>query len=58
MYTGPDTIIQLGTLLAVGVAIVSTALFLAWRDAQRSGSAFQRRRRRRRAFALKTFKPR
>jgi len=47
MYSSP-MMVQLGALLTVGVAIVSAALFLAWRDAQQSGSAFQRRRRRRR----------
>jgi len=53
MYDDPTTTIQLGTLLGVGIAIVSTALFLAWRDARRSSAAFQRRRKRRRAFTFK-----
>jgi len=48
MVSGPDTVIQIGTLLTVGIAVVSAALFLAWRDAQQSGSAFRRRRRRKR----------
>jgi hypothetical protein len=47
MYSAP-AIVQLGTLLTVGIAIVSAALFLAWRDARQSGSAFRKRRRRRR----------
>lgn len=51
MYSG-STIIQLGTLLTVGIAIVSAALFLAWRDARLSRSDFQRRRRRRRPLKL------
>jgi hypothetical protein len=49
MYSGP-AIVQLGTLLTVGIAIVSAALFLAWRDARQSGSPYQRRRRRRRRY--------
>ena len=57
MYSGPATIIQLGTLLTVGVTIVSGALFLAWRNAQQSGAALQRKHRRRRASLFKTFKP-
>ena len=55
MYSG--SIIQLGTLLSVGVAIVSTALFLAWRDARQSGTDLQRKRRRKRVAAFRILRP-
>ena len=55
MFSDPATTIQLATLLAVGIATVSAALFLAWRDARQS--AFQRRRRRRRASIFKIARP-
>jgi len=51
MYGDPATTIQLGTLLGAGIAIVSTALFLAWRDVRRP--AFRKRRKRRRGSAFK-----
>jgi len=55
MFSDPATTIQLATLLAVGIAVVSAALFLAWRDARQS--AFQRRRKRRRASIFKIARP-
>jgi len=55
MFGDPATTIQLGTLLAVGIAVISAALFLAWRDARQS--AFHRRRKRRRAALFKIARP-